>query len=204
LVRSIGVESTQGFSVSLIPLQQQQKQHQKQQQQQRPRYSVTMLRNSQEEAAASSFFGNSLELQHILSDPTPPVLMGTSAKNDGRMIRYRGGFCEEIIMPEPASERATLWQSTSRRLVSLANLASLLCVIDCTVLPVVTILFPLLGLAAPSQVVWLHEFGHSVAIYFVLPGMCVYDAMMLTPRHSIKIAVSYSKKIKISNIHKQP
>jgi MerC mercury resistance protein len=171
-VLSIGIDSTQGFVVSLMPQQQQQQQKQKQQsQRQRQSYSVTVLQSSPDEAAAASFFGNSLELQQILSESNPPVPMASSTKKDGRMIRYRGGFCEVIATPEPATEQTTLWQTTSRRLVSLANVASLLCVIDCTVLPVVTILLPLLGLAAPSQVVWLHEFGHSVAIYFVLPGM---------------------------------
>ena len=56
------------------------------------------------------------------------------------------------------------------RLLKISNIASLLCVIDCTVLPLVTILLPLLGLSASaSTAAWLHELGHQVALYFVLP-----------------------------------
>lgn len=56
------------------------------------------------------------------------------------------------------------------KLSKISNIASMLCVIDCTVLPTVTVLLPLIGLgASPAQAKWLHELGHSVAIYFVLP-----------------------------------
>mmetsp|Transcript_23839 Transcript_23839/g.36773 ORF Transcript_23839/g.36773 Transcript_23839/m.36773 type:complete len:259 (+) Transcript_23839:90-866(+) len=55
-------------------------------------------------------------------------------------------------------------------LTKFSNFASMLCVIDCTVLPAVTVLLPLIGLAAsPAQSAWLHELGHKVAMYFVLP-----------------------------------
>ena len=56
------------------------------------------------------------------------------------------------------------------RLLKISNIASLLCVVDCTVLPIITIALPLLGLSASaSAAAWLHELGHSVALYFVLP-----------------------------------
>jgi hypothetical protein len=49
----------------------------------------------------------------------------------------------------------------------------MLCVIDCTVLPIVTVVLPLIGMgvSSPEQAKFLHELGHSVAIFFVLPGM---------------------------------
>lgn len=57
------------------------------------------------------------------------------------------------------------------RLLKISNIASMLCVIDCTVLPIVTILLPLVGLgASAAQAKWIHELGHSVALFFVLPG----------------------------------
>ena len=57
------------------------------------------------------------------------------------------------------------------RLLTVSNIASILCVIDCTVLPIVTVAMPFLGLAAfsPAQMEWLHNFGHQVALYFVIP-----------------------------------
>ena len=126
---------------------------------------ILFFRNKQKE---TTFFGNSLELQDILSDNPSSTMHQLPITTQSTSIRYRGGYCEEIITP--SAEPASIWQTASRRLVTLANVASLLCVIDCTVLPIVTILFPLLGMAAPGQMEWLHEFGHSVAIYFVLPG----------------------------------
>lgn len=56
-------------------------------------------------------------------------------------------------------------------LLKASNFASLLCVLDCTILPVVTILLPLFGIvaASPAQMEWLHQAGHAVALGFVLP-----------------------------------
>eukprot|EP00977_Amphora_coffeiformis_P005782 scaffold1221_cov207-Amphora_coffeaeformis.AAC.41 len=56
-------------------------------------------------------------------------------------------------------------------LLQASNWASILCVVDCTVLPVVTIVLPFLGLvvASPAQMEWLHQLGHSVALWFVMP-----------------------------------
>jgi hypothetical protein len=59
------------------------------------------------------------------------------------------------------------------RLLKISNAASLLCVIDCTVLPIVTILLPLLGLGVAASYTTLnarlHYIGHQMALYFVLP-----------------------------------
>ena len=56
-------------------------------------------------------------------------------------------------------------------LTSLANVASILCVVDCTVLPLVTVLFPLFGLAAggSNMAGILETIGHSLALWFVIP-----------------------------------
>jgi len=131
--------------------------------------SLIVFRQASEE---SDFFGKSIQLQQILSEPSDRAMMRQVSIPAGpSSIRYRGGFCQEIVdTPSPsATDKESFWQITSQRLVRLANLASILCVIDCTVLPIVTILFPLLGMAAPGHMEWLHEFGHSVAIFFVLP-----------------------------------
>jgi hypothetical protein len=56
-------------------------------------------------------------------------------------------------------------------LLKISNWASLLCVLDCTILPLVTIILPLFGIvaASPAQMEWLHELGHQMALYFVMP-----------------------------------
>lgn len=53
----------------------------------------------------------------------------------------------------------------------ISNLASLLCVLDCTLLPIVTIVLPLLGVLnlGTSQLQTIDQLGHSLALYFVLP-----------------------------------
>ena len=46
----------------------------------------------------------------------------------------------------------------------------MLCVLDCTILPLLTILFPLLGWMDDFlDEVWLDEVGHAVALCVVLP-----------------------------------
>jgi len=52
-----------------------------------------------------------------------------------------------------------------------SNFASMLCVLDCTILPLVTIVLPLFGVvaASPDQMEYLHELGHQVALFFVMP-----------------------------------
>jgi len=50
-----------------------------------------------------------------------------------------------------------------------ADIASFLCVIDCTVLPVLRVSLQVAGFISPAKVHLLHELGHKVAIYFVLP-----------------------------------
>lgn len=60
--------------------------------------------------------------------------------------------------------------SWKQNLLKFSNIASFLCVIDCTVLPAVTLLLPIFGLvtsAATSEL--LCAIGHRIALYFVLP-----------------------------------
>jgi len=57
------------------------------------------------------------------------------------------------------------------QLLQASNIASLLCVLDCTALPIVTVVLPFFGWFAfnPAQMELLHQLGHSVALFFVLP-----------------------------------
>jgi putative flippase GtrA len=69
---------------------------------------------------------------------------------------------------ELAQKQKTGWKS---KLLQFSNIASMLCVLDCTVLPIVTIILPLFGIVAgsPAQMEWLHLAGHKIALGFVLP-----------------------------------
>jgi hypothetical protein len=57
------------------------------------------------------------------------------------------------------------------RLRQISNVASFLCVLDCTLLPIITIALPLLGVInlGEAQLEVLHHLGHKLALYFVLP-----------------------------------
>mmetsp|Transcript_32960 Transcript_32960/g.68667 ORF Transcript_32960/g.68667 Transcript_32960/m.68667 type:complete len:316 (-) Transcript_32960:79-1026(-) len=69
--------------------------------------------------------------------------------------------------------------------LKLSNWASLLCVLDCTVLPVVTVLLPLVGIvaASPEQLEVLHQWGHSWALGFVVPVGSLATTLNYTQQH---------------------
>ena len=70
----------------------------------------------------------------------------------------------------PSKFQLTL-QSWLDRIRQISNIASFLCVLDCTILPIITVALPLLGVLnlGPTQLETLHQLGHSLALYFVLP-----------------------------------
>jgi hypothetical protein len=114
-------------------------------------YTATMERKQYSQLISRTTFSHNKNQQQ---PPQQPTLLPLS-------------YCQLIV----EEERPSSWK---HRLVQLSNLASILCVVDCTVLPLLTILLSLLGLAEqPHRLQWLHELGHRVAIYFVLPGMCL-------------------------------
>ena len=69
-------------------------------------------------------------------------------------------------------------KSLEEKMQQISNVASMLCVVDCTVLPIVTILLPLFGVAATSSSAALHRIGHAISLYFVLPGKILFKNMM--------------------------
>lgn len=57
------------------------------------------------------------------------------------------------------------------RLRQVSNIASILCAMDCTIMPVITVALPLVGILdlEPQQMQALHHLSHQLALYFVLP-----------------------------------
>ena len=77
---------------------------------------------------------------------------------------------DETLKRSSGVTRPSRWTEWKEHLLKISNIASILCVIDCTVLPAVTLFLPLIGVAASAeQTKWLHDLGHSIALYFVLP-----------------------------------
>ena len=77
-----------------------------------------------------------------------------------------------VAPPRPTSDALAAAATTTplaRRLARFASAASLLCVLDCTLLPLAAIALPLFGLAAPASSAALHALGHAIALRVVLP-----------------------------------
>lgn len=105
---------------------------------------------------------NSLKKDSMLPNSSSIPNKGVAAK---RSALFAAGGADTVV-EEPSTKRGKILEA----LTKFSNFASMLCVIDCTVLPAVTVLLPLIGLAAsPAQSIWLHELGHKVALFFVLP-----------------------------------
>ena len=78
-------------------------------------------------------------------------------------------MCVEI--PKKSREERREEGSLYAKIRQLSNLASWLCVVDCTLLPLITVLIPLFGFIklGSDQLEWIHHIGHSLALFFVLP-----------------------------------
>eukprot|EP00922_Rhytidocystis_sp_ex-Travisia-forbesii_P027318 GHVS01040039.1.p1 GENE.GHVS01040039.1~~GHVS01040039.1.p1 ORF type:complete len:261 (+),score=31.69 GHVS01040039.1:131-913(+) len=78
-----------------------------------------------------------------------------------------------LAKPKPLVER----RGIVRKLIAIkswglsewSTLASVLCAIDCTVLPALMTVVPLLGWASPHSMHSLHHFSHWAAIYVMVP-----------------------------------
>eukprot|EP00743_Colponemidia_sp_Colp-15_P011722 GILK01013151.1.p1 GENE.GILK01013151.1~~GILK01013151.1.p1 ORF type:complete len:260 (-),score=19.66 GILK01013151.1:164-904(-) len=77
-------------------------------------------------------------------------------------------------LPTPSSEVASPDEQTPRPpskfgLTEFSMIASILCAIDCTVLPVILGAIPMVDIASPESSQKLHHLLHQVSLYFVLP-----------------------------------
>lgn len=100
-----------------------------------------------------------------------------SSGDDGRLPVWRapGGHSKKSRPTVVASTSSSVEPSKDesswkQRLLKFSNIASFLCVLDCTVLPAVTLLLPLLGfVTSPATSELFCTIGHAAALYFVLP-----------------------------------
>jgi hypothetical protein len=111
--------------------------------------------------------------------PAPPgLLLFCSAVGDESSSESEASFDGAESIAGATGGGSPLWSAAGIRerfsfegLLRASNFASALCVLDCTVLPLVTFLLPLLGLVSmsPARTEWLHELGHRIALCFVVP-----------------------------------
>jgi len=109
----------------------------------------------------------------------------TSQSKPERFISRRSSLLPlQSSTPSVTSDENLSKRSVKQNLSKMASIASLLCVLDCTVLPIVTVLFPLFGLGSASQAALWHEIGHRVALFFVLPvgGLAAVSNIFSRPK----------------------
>jgi MerC mercury resistance protein len=84
------------------------------------------------------------------------------------MLAENRASASELSSAPTQTTTTTTTTGWKDRLRQLSNVASILCAIDCTVLPILTVLVSLGGGIAISTP-WLHALSHQVALYFVVP-----------------------------------
>jgi len=112
----------------------------------------------------------------------------SSSNNNAVFFRRRRPQGRQLQYRERKSDATTAASSSSssswkENLLKVSNIGSAICVLDCTLLPLLTILLPIVsalasgggGAAAAATAtastteLWLHDVGHAVALWFVLP-----------------------------------
>ena len=108
------------------------------------------------------------------------TLDGTSrfVKIPQSRVRYR-------ITDRPISQQPTMQDGWRSSVHAISSAASLLCVLDCTLLPLFAIIFPVFNLAIPSAL--FHHIAHAVAIYFVLPMGLLTTALNYASHRRIRL-----------------
>jgi hypothetical protein len=110
----------------------------------------------------------------IASNGSNDEASATTVTTDNMMIN--GATIEQAGFPsfrdgDGDSNENNKLLSTLDRVRKISNFASFLCVLDCTILPIITVALPLLGVLnlGSNQLQAIDQLGHSLALYFVLP-----------------------------------
>lgn len=124
----------------------------------------------------------------LLPSSASAVTIERRSAGVGRSTRRHTGLSSSALLPstanlpQPSPPTNEQWKS---RLLDVSNLASMLCVLDCTLLPLVSVAFPaiswIIGITAASSATAavpqlatftttvLPALGHAIALCFVLP-----------------------------------
>jgi len=153
---------------------------------------LVRLKPRREELRRSRSSSNSAKILKLLTKLLRLEPQRKELKRSRPSTFYRSTEGINVRDTKNKNERTTkVWK---QKLLQVSNIASLLCVIDCTILPIVTIMLPLVGMGASSeQEEWLHHMGHKVAMNFVLPVGGLTAIMNFTSHMNISLAlVSFS------------
>lgn len=138
------------------------------QQSRRPRIRTSQLVHQQQDVPYQRQWSQQLP---VSMPPLPP-----SVPTSGDW-----SFCVEITNDDPTrtpmKKRSKATNTKNRKsfiatLQRYSTIASWLCLIDCTLLPLMTVIIPLLGLTTtlgPERIQWLHMVGDYTTLFFLLP-----------------------------------
>ena len=121
----------------------------------------------------------SLNKTHLGAINKGSLLPSTDFIRDSNDVnKFRNDVLPEDTITSNSNDLTTKKMSLAEKLLRISNIASLLCIVDCTVFPLLTLLVSLTGPVSIGSSTChsslLHEIGHSVSIYFVLPGTCIF------------------------------
>ena len=100
-----------------------------------------------------------------LATKTSPLFSSTSSSSPSSSTNE---IVEKVNgVDAPKTEKKKFFSFENLRAIS--NIAGILCILDCTILPIITVALPLLGILDLSsvQMDFLHILGHRVALFFV-------------------------------------
>ena len=128
-----------------------------------------------------------------------PLLPSSLDKSSENLV------CVEIAKVSKQTKSTAYFE----KLRHVSNIASFLCLLDCTLLPLITLALPLLGILniGHDRLEWLHHVGHGLAFFFVLP-VGFMSAMMNYVVHKQKRIVSMAGMglllVAMANSHSLP
>jgi len=107
-----------------------------------------------------------------VSLPTSFSLQNTATSTTATVTKnmINGATSDQVTFDENKVSSFSM-SSALDRVRKISNFASFLCVLDCTLLPIITVALPLLGVLnlGSSQLQAIDQLGHSLALFFVLP-----------------------------------
>ena len=106
-----------------------------------------------------------LATKSVPTSKTSPIFSSTSSSSPSSSTNE---IVEKVNgLDAPKTEKKKFFSFENLRAIS--NIAGILCILDCTLLPIITVALPLLGILdlSPVQMDFLHILGHRLAIFFV-------------------------------------
>eukprot|EP01138_Halocafeteria_seosinensis_P004742 gb/GECG01004849.1/.p1 GENE.gb/GECG01004849.1/~~gb/GECG01004849.1/.p1 ORF type:complete len:311 (+),score=7.98 gb/GECG01004849.1/:1-933(+) len=123
---------------------------------------------------------NSQSPSHVESPETVQASKHSETKEEGRTTHLEDPVVNRDCIGKNSRESGGMVERLASRygmnMNTISMFATWLCVLDCTVLPVVLTALPIVGFLSPANIEIVKHVLHHVSLYFVLPvgGMALY------------------------------